>query len=426
VFGRLHMPHGQGSHLTGRHVVTSILVAALLALVALLLVPPHAHGNFVYWSEASPSSSIGRAKINGTGLNTKFIPGLGNPTSVAVDSQFVYWSDRGTNVIGRANLDGSGVNPSFVTTGVNNPAALAVSATGIYWANNPGVAPFTIGHANIDGTNPVGNFITLSASTCGLAADSSSLYFIGTGNKIGRATLDGSAVDPSFISVPSPSSISCGLAVDPSFVYYPSDSGNTVGRAPVGGGTADASFIAAGTTGGGPSGVGVNSQYIFWGNYSNGAVGRANIDGSSPNPAFIPSAGVTGPGNGSQFVAAPSNKITVNSVTTKKKKGTAAINTKVPGPGQVTLDQNSTPPDVNATAAAVKQQGLTVTAASSFTLAVKPVGKTAKKLKKQVRKKGKGKIKQTVFIHFVPAGVAGVPNDQAVTVTLIKRGKRKK
>jgi hypothetical protein len=126
------------------------------------------------------------------------------------------------------------------------------------------------------------------------------------------------------------------------------------------------------------------------------------------------------------LAAAPSNKITVNSVTKKKKKGTAAISAKVPGPGQVTLNQTSSPPDVNATAAAVKQVGLTITQASSFTLPVKPKGKTAKKLKRQVKKKGRGKVKQTVFIHFVPAGVAGVPNDQKVTVTLIKQAKRKR
>ena len=59
-------------------------------------------------------------------------------------------------------------------------------------------------------------------------------------------------------------------------------------------------------------------------------------------------------------------------------------------------------------------------------MAVKPTGKTAKKLKKGVQKKGKAKVKVKVFIHFVPAGVAGVPNDQAVTVTLVKQGKKKR
>ena len=56
---------------------------------------------------------------------------------------------------------------------------------------------------------------------------------------------------------------------------------------------------------------------------------------------------------------------------------------------------------------------------------MKPVGKTAKKLKKQIKKKGRGKVKVKVFIHFVPAGVAGVPNTKPVTVTLIKQGKKK-
>jgi malonyl CoA-acyl carrier protein transacylase len=125
------------------------------------------------------------------------------------------------------------------------------------------------------------------------------------------------------------------------------------------------------------------------------------------------------------LAAAPSNKITVNSVTKKKKKGTATINAKVPGPGQVTLNQANTPPDVNATAAAVKQVGLTITQASSFKLAVKPVGKTAKKLKKQLKKKNKAKVKVKVFIHFVPAGVAGVPNSKQQTVALVKQRKKK-
>jgi hypothetical protein len=173
------------------------------------------------------------------------------------------------------------------------------------------------------------------------------------------------------------------------------------------------------------SGVATNPQFVFWGN-NNGStsgnfIGRANIGGGSPNPTLVP-----GASRPFMLAAAPSNKITVNSITKKKKKGTATIDAKVPGPGQVTMNQTSTPPDVNATAAAVKQQGLTITAASSFKLAVKPIGKTAKKLKKGVKRKGKAKVKVQAFIHFVPAGVAGVPNTKQVTVTLIKQGRKKK
>jgi virginiamycin B lyase len=401
----------------------SILVAALLAVIAFLLLPPHAHGNFVYWTEGSPNSAIGRAKINGTGQNNNFITGLNSPVGVATDSKFIYWADKGTHKIGRANLDGSGVNQDFITTGVDTPTGVAVTSSAIYWVNGNN----TIGRANLDGTGPVGNFISASAGP-GLAADSQFLYFL-SALHIGRATLDGTAVDPNFVPIPEAFS---GPAVDPSFLYWASDSGNTVGRVPVGGGVADGSFIAAGTTGGGPSGIAVNSQYVFWGDFDSKTVGRANIDGSSPNHDLIMGAAITGPGDPSLFAAAPSNKITIDSIAKKKNKGTAIINAKVPGPGQATLNQVSTPPDVNATAAAVKQIGLTITQGSSFQLAVKPVGKTAKKLNKQIKKqlrkkrKAKATAKQTVFIHFVPAGVAGVPNTQQVNVTLVKQKSKKK
>src|SRR4029077_15469687 len=403
---------GADPHRRRRDLAAAILIAA----IALLALPALASANFVYWSSATPNSSIGRAKLNGSGLNTRFISGLANPTAVAVNSKFIYWTDSTATRIGRANLDGSGVNQTFITTGVGGPEGLAVTSTGIYWAND---SDGTIGRANIDGSNPVHTLFTPPSSTCGLAADSSFLYFLNGSSQIGRATLDGSGVDPGFISVGLNGAF-CGPAVDSSYVYYASDAGNTVGRAPVTGGAANEGFIPAGTTGGGPTGVAVNSQYVFWGNDATGAIGGASVNGTSPNPSFIPAAAITGPGSSpagspSQFIAAPANKITINSITRKKKKGTAAINAKVPGPGQVTLNQTSSPPDTNAVASAVKQVGLTVNQASPFTLPVKPTGKTAKKLKKQVKKKGKGKVKQTVFIHFVPLGGAGVPNDQAVT-----------
>jgi virginiamycin B lyase len=410
-------------------VVLTLLAAALLAAVALLIAPPHAHGNFVYWANQSPGSTIGRAKINGSGANNNFITGISQPRGVATDSQFLYWTEAGPgrDAIGRANLDGSGVNHQFITTNVTNPTAIAVTSSAIYWTNEVGMGGTSIGRADINGADPIPSSIPGPVDTCGLAADSNFLYFFNNdGAHIGRANLDGTGVDRNFVTIPEPF---CGLAVDPSFLYWSSDSGNTVGRAPVGGGAANGSFIPAGTTSGGPFGVAVNSQYVFWSNPGAmpPAIGRANINGASPNPTLI-----SGPSSPLLLAAAPSNKITVNSIKKNKKKGTASINAKVPGPGQATLNQTNTPPDVNATAAGVKQVGLTITQAASFTLAVKPTGKTAKKLNKQIKKqlkkkrKAKAKVNVTVFIHFVPAGVAGVPNTEQVTVTLVKQKTKKK
>ena len=209
---------------------------------------------------------------------------------------------------------------------------------------------------------------------------------------IGRAGLDGAGVG-SHLHSRLPDRF-CGVAVDPSFLYWEPERGQGGRPRPgwrrrhpgrVRSQPHDERRRRAVSPSTRSSSSGATRDATDF-------IGRANINGGSPNPALIP-----GPPNPCQLAAAPSNKITVNSVTKNKKKGTATINAKVPGPGQVTLNQTNTPPDVNATAAGVKQVGLTITQASSFKLAVKPIGKTAKKLskqiKKQLRKKHKAKAK---------------------------------
>src|SRR5262245_29078138 len=403
------------------------LAVLIVCALIVLLVPARAQANFVYWANGTSPGSIGRAKINGSGANNNFITGLDQPQAVAVDSKFVYWAEAPMNRIGRANLDGTGVNLNFITDGATGPNGVAVTAnSGIYWVNRVGAD--TVGHADIDGGNPVGTFFTTgSVDICGFAADQSFLYWLTSSGelRIGRAPLSGAGPDPNFITVPN---AGCGVAVDPTFLYW--DANDSIGRVPVGGGSTDAAFIPAAAAGS-PCGVAVNSQYVFWGNLTGTTgpdfVGRAKINGTAPNAQLIP-----GTQRACGLAAAPSNKITVNSIKKNKKKGTASINTKVPGPGQATMNQTNTPPDLNAVAAGVKQVGLTLTKASSFKLAVKPTGKTAKQLNKKIKKqlkkkrKAKAKVNVTVFIHFVPAGVAGVPNTQQLTVVLVKQKTRKK
>jgi hypothetical protein len=408
---------------SGRRLSHGGIAAALLQL-ALLFAASQARANFVYWTSGAPNSSIARAKLNGTALNPAFIPGLDSPHGVAIDSKFIYWTqgDASTGSIGRADLDGTAANPDFIphSAGLSDPSGIALTPDAVYWQNGGG----SIGRANIDGSAPNPGFIATTNSTCGLVADSNFLYFLNNGGtQIGRATLDGASVAPDFASIPD---AFCGLSVDYNYLYWGSDSGNTVGVVPVVGGPAQADYIDAGTLGGGPSGVAVNSQFIFWGNYDTGAIARANLNGAAPKLALIPDAGVTGPANASQLTAAPANKITVDSVTNTRKKGTATIQARVPGPGLVTLDETNTSADVGASAAAVEQVGLSLPRAEVFELTVKPVGKTARKLKKRVLKKGKGRVTVGVFLHFVPATVAGVPNTKPVTVTLIKKGRRQK
>jgi hypothetical protein len=204
--------------------VLAVLTAATLILVARA-------DAAVYWASAT-GHQIGRANLDGTGVNTNFITGLGQPAGVAVDGAHVYWSDNTTNTIGRANLDGSGVNTNFIT---NAPAeGIAVDGSHIYW---------------------------------------------GTGPTIGRANLDGSGVDLSFITdVSAPD----GVAVNATNVYWTDLLTGSIGRADLGGGNMQGRFIDNLH----PTGLALDAAHLYWGS-SVTTIGRADLDGTNLMPSFI-------------------------------------------------------------------------------------------------------------------------------------------
>ena len=111
------------------------LRAVLCTLVASLALagPPRAHA-FVYWgndnaNNAPGATSIGRANLNGTGVNQNFITGGTRASMPAVDGSFVYWANYADGTIGRANLDATGVNQSFIS-GADGPfGSLSIAAT---------------------------------------------------------------------------------------------------------------------------------------------------------------------------------------------------------------------------------------------------------------------------------------------------------
>ena len=122
---------------------------------------------------------------------------LAAATFVGRVDAFVYWTVGAVDRIGRANLDGNGVNLSFIT-GLNRPQGMAIDSTHIYWVTGLGA----IGRANLDGTSVNESFI-LGAFAQGLAVDGAHIYWTTSGpngDRIGRANLDGTGINHSFIT----------------------------------------------------------------------------------------------------------------------------------------------------------------------------------------------------------------------------------
>lgn len=198
----------------------------------------------LYWTDFE-NHTISRANLDGTSVESTFI-GLADgthPCGLAVDSEYLYWANFGTATIGRARLDGSAVDESFIST-VPYPCAVAVNETGIYWGSE---AEDEIWRTDIDGLNGPELVIDEGAvDPCGLALVGPHLFWVQSGpeGRIGRANLNGSESQPTFIV----------------------------------GGEFPASLVAHG-------------GHLYWvnapGTYLR-SVGRADLDGANVNETFIP------------------------------------------------------------------------------------------------------------------------------------------
>jgi hypothetical protein len=394
---------------------------ACLAVIAATALPTSA-GAFVYWphwnnlgfDRGEMPGAIGRANLDGSAVNKRFVTDI-FACGVAVDGAHIYWgggSNRPSS-IGRAELDGSAVKQRFITD-VGQTCGVAVDGTHIYWASesspepqpNFEFIPSTIGRANLNGSAVNRSFIPVSqlisspalpaTGACGVAVDGTHIYWAnGDFGTIGRANLDGTAVNQSFIAG---AADPCGVAVDGAHVYWANHSGNSIGRANLDGSGMSQTFI---TGAAGPYGVAVDGAHLFWANARGNTIGRANLDGSAVNQRFITSAG--GPMGVAVDGRRPSNSFTLAKPRLNRRTGTATLVATVPEPGKLAL-----------TGRAVKKQRRKVRSAGRVKLLVKATKGAAKRLRRT------GRAKLTARVTYTPLG--GGPRTKRRKLVLEERG----
>ena len=240
----------------------------------------------IYWSDTT-KNTIGRAKMDGTGVQTDFITGAGAPSRLAVDGTHVYWANNSysSSSIGRANLDGTEASHSFIT-GMLSPVGVAVDATYVYFTNQG----YWIGRANLDGSAQNNSFFGDGSTyyATGLAVDGSYVYWVNLNwadpsacTILRTSTLGTGAVETLISGCNRPNSV----AVDGTYVYWNSYEGGTIGRARLDGSDQPNQSWISGLSG--PVGLAVDGTYIYWCNAFSGTIGRAKPDGSDVRPSFI-------------------------------------------------------------------------------------------------------------------------------------------
>jgi hypothetical protein len=216
--------------------VTHTLMSGLFGAQAIAV-----DSQYLYW--ANGPNSIGKATLDGTIINQNFVSGIFSANAIAVDpvNEFIFWADLENARIGRANLaDGTDVMLSFIST-LNKATAVAVdSATKtVYWTVNNNAGQGLIGRANLDGTNVQATWLHGLNGAQGLTTDGTYLYWANGPNEIGRVALDGTGLNPAYITSARVGTKSGAVQTTPvplvvggGFLYYANLFDGYLGRVP--------------------------------------------------------------------------------------------------------------------------------------------------------------------------------------------------
>jgi virginiamycin B lyase len=139
---------------------------------------------WIYFANQA-EGTIGRAAIDASSIDYGFITGCSYPNGLAMDGQYLYWANQGSSSvstphrsIGRANIDGTGVNQDLIPSVPFAPTDVAVNDRHIYFlrADDPG----GISRAALDGSSVQFGFLavpTIRSRPNGIASNDTAIYW---------------------------------------------------------------------------------------------------------------------------------------------------------------------------------------------------------------------------------------------------------
>jgi hypothetical protein len=258
-----------------------------------------------------PAAAIGMGNTAGSIEDASFIPA--HAVGVAVDSKYAYWADPAAGTIGRAELSDpdNSVELAFIDTGsiecevevegepafesvLSKPRYVAVDAGHVYWTNTGCVdkgngIPLddggTIGRAEIEGTKVEPSWIEGASNPQGIAVNDTNVYWANRGRfpntqTIARADIEGTpaSVEQEFFQ-PLISTLPYGVALSPTHVYFTlvqnetEDVGGYVARVPLAGGGIEFTFVKQNKV----RGIAVDATNVYWAAEEDEEVGRIPI-----------------------------------------------------------------------------------------------------------------------------------------------------
>ncbi|MEL7220714.1 MAG: T9SS type A sorting domain-containing protein [Bacteroidota bacterium] len=257
----------------------------LLLLNTLLLLSCAVFSQIYYVDNATPNQINVDNPPYDVDDNTALITGGNAISDVYVDeaNSLIYWVNSGNGTIGRANLDGTGVNQSFVTTAAN-PNKMTVGNSFIYYTHTNG----DIGRANESNGLGVNNaYVTDANGPEGIVVRSSIIVWTNSGDGTIKVSVAGSIAGPS-VTVVTGEPGATELEVDNvGNLYWLDTTNNTIERGVpnifLGGFDKEVLVTGVNAT---TFHLDLDEDLIIWNQASN-ILGSAELDGSNENLSFL-------------------------------------------------------------------------------------------------------------------------------------------
>ena len=210
---------------------------------------------------------------------TTLASGQAEPFGIALDSNFVYWTNYYDGTVMKVPVGGG--TPTAVETGQGHPEGLAVDATNVYWTSATNVLGAPLGG---------GTVTTLASAQDGpwaVTSNGASLFWANEGTYAGGFK-DGTLASLVLGSGGSPTTLTsaqyapAAVAVDQNNVYWVDAGSGAILRLPLAGSAAGPTTLASGALVGTPRAIAVDGTNVYWTNYkSAGAVSKVPIGGGA-------------------------------------------------------------------------------------------------------------------------------------------------
>ncbi len=222
--------------------------------------------------ESIESSPVAQAVPATAGTIMTVVSGLEAPGCIGLDGSTLLFSESVPGAGSIKTVSTAGGTVGQIALGLNEPWMISISGGEVFWGEHDGKAVKKAGTAGGAVTTLASG---LSNPVYGIAADTTDVYWIGTGpnGSVNKVSRSGGDVTTLVSGLPG----GYGLALDAASVYWADCAQGAINKVAKTGGA----VTVLATTSGCPWGIAVDGNDVYWTEKSSGSVNKVGVNGGA-------------------------------------------------------------------------------------------------------------------------------------------------